>query len=75
MIATLPTNLSLQDWADQIVLDLDSLGALSKLQDETHWQDWAAQFLMNATVGLTPPDPYAFSDWREWAELFCGSLL
>jgi hypothetical protein len=70
---TLPTTLTLKDWADQIVLDLDRFGALSKLEDEVHWQDWALQFLMNIDVGLTLPDPYAFTDWRDWAERFCGS--
>jgi hypothetical protein len=74
VIVTSPINMSLKDWADQVVIDLDSFGALIKLQDEVHWQDWAAQFLLNARIGLTPPDPYSFSDWRDWAERFCGTV-
>lgn len=71
---TLPTGMSLRDWADQIALDLDPYGALSRLQDETHWQDWGVQFLNNTTLGRNLPNPYNFNDWKEWAERLSGAL-
>jgi hypothetical protein len=74
MIVTLPTNLELIDWANQVILDLDPYGAFGRLSDEAHWQDWAVQFLNNTTIGRNPPIPYAYDDWREWADRFCQSL-
>jgi len=68
---TLPTGMALQDWADQVALDLDSYGALGRLDDVTNWQNWAMQFLNNTTLGRNFPLPYDFDDWREWAERFC----
>ena len=68
---TLPTGMRLQDWADQVALDLDSYGALGRLDDVDNWQNWAMQFLNNTTLGRNFPLPYDFDDWREWAERFC----
>lgn len=68
---TLPTGMALQDWADQVALDLDSYGALGRLDDVDNWQNWAMQFLNNTTLGRNFPLPYDFDDWREWAERFC----
>lgn len=68
---TLPTNMRLQDWADQIALDLDPYGAFGRLDDENKWQDWSMQFLNNTSLKYNLPNPYQFSDWRGWAERFC----
>lgn len=74
MIITLPTNMELSDWASQIILDLDPYGAFGRLQDPERWQDWAVQFLNNMTIGRNLPNPYGFTDWREWAERFVQTL-
>lgn len=71
---TLPTNMQLRDWADQIVLDLDPYGALGRLDDENKWQDWAMQFLNNMTLKNNIPIPYGFNNWKDWAERFCQVL-
>ena len=68
---TLPTHLTLRDWADQITLDFDSYGAFGRLEDENNWQNWAMQFINNLTLRENFPIPYQFDDWREWAERFC----
>lgn len=68
----LPSTLSLRDWADQAVFNLDSFGSFPKLADENKWQDWAACFHLNvglSTKGL--PNPYGFDDWVKWAQRFC----
>ena len=71
---TLPTNMALNDWADQIVLDLDPSGSFGRLDDVNLWQDWAVQFLNNTTIGKNIPRPYDFENWRDWAERFCQCL-
>lgn len=71
---TRPTGMALRDWADQIVLDLDNYGAFGKLMNENDWQNWAVQFLNNTTLGRNFPIPYAFDDWRDWAERFSQAL-
>lgn len=71
---TLPVNMTLQDWADQIVLDLDSFGAFGRLLDDSGWQAWGMQFVNNAGLKENIPIPYSFQDWKEWAERFCQSL-
>jgi hypothetical protein len=73
-VLTLPSYMSLQDWADQICLDLDTAGAIARLLDENAWQDWAIQFISLLALGRNLPNPYNFADWREWAERFCQTL-
>lgn len=71
---TLPRMMELRDWADQIALDLDPYGAFGRLSDETKWQDWAMQFVNNASLKENIPIPYMFADWRDWAERFCQTV-
>lgn len=41
----------------------------ARLDDPDKWQDWAAGvFGGSDALGQDVPDPYAFDDWREWAE-------
>ena len=72
---TLPVGIKLKDWADQITYDLDNQTTLSKLIDDTKWQDWAVQFV--TAPGLSTynvPNPYEFEEWQDWADLFCKAL-
>jgi hypothetical protein len=74
MIITLPTYMSLLDWAAQINLDLDAYGAFGRLDNPEKWQDWGMQFINNTTIGRNLPNPYYFNDWKEWAERLVGAL-
>lgn len=74
MIITLPTYMSLPDWAAQINLDLDAYGAFGRLDNPEKWQDWGMQFINNTTLGRNLPNPYQFTDWKEWAERLVGAL-
>lgn len=65
---TRPTNMQLLDWADCVVLDLDNYGSFGRLGSEAQWQAWGVQFLNNTTIGRNLPNPYQFTDWREWAD-------
>jgi hypothetical protein len=71
----LPSTLTLRDWADQAVFNLDSYGAFPKLSDDKAWKEWAACFHLNTSLsskGL--PDPYGYDDWKLWAQRFCEVL-
>lgn len=72
---TLPTGMQLQDWADQVCLDLDSAGPIGRLMDPTKWQEWGTQFLNISSIGCNLPQPQGFTDWRDWAERFCQELV
>lgn len=71
---TLPVHMSLRDWADQVALDLDPFGAFGRLTDEANWQNWAMQFVNNATLKENIPIPYHFDNWQEWADRFCQTV-
>lgn len=71
---TLPTWLSVIDWADQVVLDLKDYGTLSQLKDPAHWQEWGLELLNNISLPANLPDPYQYDDWRDWAEILCYTI-
>ena len=60
-----------RDWADYSYPDLERYGAIVKVDDDSNWQNWAAGLLsLNGIAAVGAPDPYQFSDWREWAMRF-----
>lgn len=71
---TRPTGMRLMDWADQVCLDLDFIGAVGKLMREDEWQNWAIQFLNSLALGRNLPSPYDFKNWKDWADRFCQAL-
>lgn len=63
------------DWADQIVMDLDTFGPFGKLLNEKKWQDWGVQLLAPLSLsGFNVPSPYQYDDWQLWAQRVCGEL-
>lgn len=72
---TLPYGLELRDWADQVILDLDSFGSFAKLMNDEEWKDWAVQWVANTGLSTySPPNPYQFNNWQDWAERFVDTL-
>lgn len=72
---TLPVNMGLMDWADQITFDLDNQTSLSKLLSEDEWQSWGVQFVTATGISAyNVPNPYEFDDWQLWADLLCKAL-
>lgn len=71
---TRPQFMQLRDWADCVCLDLDAFGSFGRLERDSDWQNWAMQFFNNTTLGRNFPDPYGFSDWRDWADRFAQGL-
>jgi hypothetical protein len=70
---TLPANMSLTDWADQVCLDLDRYGVVGKIMSED-WQGWGSQLANNISIGGNLPDPYSFDDWQIWGQRLCEAL-
>lgn len=63
-----PRGMTLRAWADAVILDTSAVWISGRLDDDTKWQDWAVGFLRAPSFAQrTVPDPYQFSDWREWA--------
>jgi len=60
------TAVSFEEWADDNHDTLADYGYLPKAGDD--WLDWSsAVMLMGALTVFNIPDPYQFTDWREWA--------
>jgi hypothetical protein len=64
-----PRGLTLQEWADAVILVTDSSWSLGRLVDPLDWQIWAIGLVRAPEYAQrVVPDPYKFVDWREWAE-------
>lgn len=64
-----PRGMTLRDYADSLVLSVDAAWSFGKLEDEADWQSWAVGFVRaNNFAQQLPPNPYMFSNWRDWAE-------
>lgn len=71
-----PTNLTLHQWADAVVLTLNNTAALPKLLDDD-WQRWGTTLLVpleSSSGSSNLPDPHSFSDWFDWASRLCEEL-
>jgi len=63
-----PLGMTLQDWADAVMLSVSDAWAMGRLDDADKWQDWAVGLVRAPTFAQRSlPDPYQFSDWRDWA--------
>lgn len=75
MIITLPKNIGLRDWADQVSYDLNPYIVVQRLDNDDAWQDWAVQFVTTTGLsGYNVPSPYAFFKWNDWADGLCKAL-
>jgi hypothetical protein len=63
-----PRNMTLLDWADSVILSVGDAWSFGRLVDESRWQDWAVGFVRATPFSQRSlPDPYQFTDWRDWA--------
>lgn len=63
-----PLNLTLQQWADAVIQTLGSNWQLGTYVDGTDWRQYVVGFVRApSTAQRILPDPWQFSDWREWA--------
>ena len=69
-----PRDIELIDWTDYVNLDVGSYGIAPILSDPDKWQDWAATVCSFPEIAAkSPPSPYSFENWREWADRFIQS--
>lgn len=63
-----PENMSLKEWADCVILELPNAWAFGRIDDEANWREWATGFLRAGFYSARNlPNPYDFTDWRDWA--------
>ena len=66
-----PRGMSFADWADNTGVQVRTNGwILGRAPiDEANWRDWAVGLTLAGGVNRQSlPSPYAFTDWRKWAE-------
>lgn len=69
-----PNGSDLQTWANGVSYALSQYSTISNLSDGD-WRAWGMMFFNNPVLdALTPPNPYAFDDWRQWGERLSESL-
>ena len=65
-----PEGMNLLDWADSVILELGTPDGIGRLDSWQDWQEWAAGLVRASPfTQRSLPDPYAFTDWRDWAML------
>lgn len=64
------------EWADYMFPTLEQYGGVaSRLLNEDDWQRWGAGLLaLSGIAQVGAPNPYQFTDWREWAMRFNQTL-
>lgn len=63
-----PAYLTVTEWTDFMVTNLEQFGNLPRLDDPNGWRDWALALLnLPALSGSIVPDPYQFETWTAWA--------
>lgn len=63
-----PRGLTLLQWADAVILDVGDAWSFGRLVNEDDWQSWGAAFVRaQPFASRNPPNPYQFTEWREWA--------
>lgn len=73
MLITLPVNISYEDWASQLVFDLNQY-QVPIPTSENEWWDWASYIIeFNNFASCPLPSKQIFkepSSWRNWACFF-----
>ena len=63
-----PLGMTWQDWASSVILAVGDAWSFGRPPEETAWRDWATGLVRASPfTQRTLPDPYQFSDWRDWA--------
>lgn len=66
-----PNGMTFRDWADDALGDLDTGGVTPIASDEASWREWASIVISFPKFSrVSAPNPYLFSNWRDWAERF-----
>lgn len=75
MMIVIPNNMTVTEWADQMSETVSQYGDVWKLTNPEDWQSWALSVILsNEQWEAVIPNPFSYTDWREWAELFIGNV-
>ena len=62
------------EWTDEVSLDVGTYGLVPRLDKPEEWKEWAATVNGFPQISATsPPNPYQFDDWKDWATRFIQS--
>lgn len=62
-----PDYISFGDWVGTVIQDYPSV-LVPYITDESEWRAFGVVLISQDTfAAISPPDPFAFGDWREWA--------
>lgn len=67
-----PRGLTVVEWADYVVPEVEAYGNVGRLDDADDWRAWA-----NRVASLSEmqkrgvPSPFQFTGWEEWAFALC----
>lgn len=63
-----PRNLTLREWADAVIQSLGSNWQFGTYRDGDDWRVYVVGFVRAPSMAQRVlPDPWQFSDWRDWA--------
>lgn len=63
-----PRGMTWQDWAASVILAIGDAWSFGTPPEEDRWRDWAVGLVRASPfTQRTLPNPYQFSDWRDWA--------
>lgn len=70
-----PHGMTVTEWCDQMVDELQSSALVPKLLDPTAWKQWAFSLVgLPAVSRFNPPNPFSYGDgpddWMVWADDF-----
>lgn len=64
-----PEHLTFQKWFDAVSLLNPSGWSLGTVLDESKWREYAVGLVRAQPFATrTLPDPYQFTNWRQWAD-------
>lgn len=70
-----PAGLTIKEWCDFMVSELDAFGQAPILDDEADWRTWGQQvLLLPGLAAFNPPNPRDFDDFFEWASRFNAAV-
>ena len=70
-----PRGMTVTDWTDSMVYNLEQYGTVGRLDDPDRWQNWALGVVALFKVGeQNPPNPYNYDNWQEWAFAFTRAV-
>lgn len=66
-----PLGMNVMQWTDAMALQLFGYSQPPRLDDPNLWQGWALVVSQSPRIAtFNPPNPLAFTEWREWAARF-----